>query len=142
MAMKKQRRALVSSVSARIRNTTYEGTKNVVATKEETIERKKVFLDVLDKSMEKIIDNLNNGKMTLDTSLDLDRIIKLSLLVSGEADSITAKSGSETVNEASLENHRLSIEKVEEILDDNDPDVKAMFDKLYAQYNELNDRED
>lgn len=131
----------MSSVSARIKNTTYDSTSTMVATPAETIERKKLFLEVLDKATEKIIDNLENGKMSLDSSLDLDRIIKLSLLVSGEADSITAKAGSETTQEASAE-AQLSMSRIEEILDVNDPDVKAMYDKLYENYNKVNDEVD
>jgi hypothetical protein len=110
-----------------------------VATPAETVERKKVFLEVLDKATEQIIKNLEDGKMSLDSSLDLDRVIKLSLLVSGEPDSIHGKSGSESVSEAELEAQKLSMSKIEAVLDVDDPDVKAMYDKLYENYNKMND---
>ena len=133
------KRPMVSSISARIRNTVYENTTTEVTTPEETAGRKKLFLEVLDKAMEQIADNIESGKMALDTSLDLDRVIKLSLLVSGEADSITGKSGKETTQEIELESKKLSMSKIEQILDLDDPEVKAMYDKLYDSYNQIND---
>ena len=133
---------MISSVTARIKNTTYESSSTQVATKEETVERKKKYLSILDKAIDKIADNLESGKMSLDSSLDLDRIIKLSLLVSGEADSITGKSGKETTQEMDVEAKKLSMSKIESILDLEDPEVKAMYDKLYESYNKLNDEVD
>jgi hypothetical protein len=129
-------------VTARIKNTTYESSSTQVATPEETIGRKKKYLGILDKAIDKIADNLESGKMALDSSLDLDRIIKLSLLVSGEADSITGKSGKETTQEMDVEAKKLSMSKIESILDLEDPEVKAMYDKLYDSYNKLNDEVD
>lgn len=129
---------LVSSMTARIKNTVYE-CGDQVSTPEETLTRKRKFLSILDKATEKIIENIDSGKMALDTSLDLDRVIKLSLLVSGEADSITGKSGRETTNELEIESKKLSMAKIESILDLEDPEVKAMYDKLYDSYNKLND---
>ena len=133
---------MISSVTARIKNTTYESSSTQVATKEETVERKKKYLSILDKAIDKIADNLESGKMSLDSSLDLDRIIKLSLLVSGEADSITGKSGKETTQEMDVEAKKLSMSKIESILDLEDPEVKAMYDKLYESHNKLNDEVD
>lgn len=130
---------LVSSVTARIKNTSYSSGTDQVATPEETLKRKRNFLSILDKATDKLMENLESGKMTLDTSLDLDRIIKLSLLVSGEADSITGKSGKETTSELEVESKKLSMAKIESILDPDDPEVKAMYDKLYDSYNKLND---
>lgn len=133
------RKPLVSSVTARIRNTTYDSSSTVVATPEETCKRKKSFLNILDKATEKIMESIESGKMTFDSTLDLDRVIKLSLLVSGEADSITGKSGKETTQEMDIEARKLSMSKIESILDLEDPEVKAMYDKLYDSYNKLND---
>ena len=36
----------------------------------------------------------------------------------------------------------MSISKIEEILNEDDPDVIAMYNKLYDKYNELNDIDD
>ena len=130
---------LVSSVTARIKHMVYEGSTNEVATPEETVARKKLYLGILDKAMAKIEENLDNGKMTLETSADLDRVIKLSLLVSGEANAIVGKSGTESVNETDIEARQLSIDKLERILDLNDPEVQAVYNKLYENYNIVND---
>lgn len=133
---------LISSVATRIRKTNYESSStDKVATPEETIERKRGFLSMLDAAAAKLAENIENGTMQLDSTLDLDRVIKLSLLVSGEADSITGKSGSESVSEVEMQAKKLSIDKIEQILNLEDPEVKAMYDKLYDSYNELNDQE-
>lgn len=133
---------LISSVATRIRKTNYESSStDKVATPEETIERKRGFLSMLDAAAAKLAENIENGTMQLDNTLDLDRVIKLSLLVSGEADSITGKSGSESVSEVEMQAKKLSIDKIEQILNLEDPEVKAMYDKLYDSYNELNDQE-
>lgn len=139
MAKKQPKMPMVSSVSARIRATTFSATDSEVTTPEDTVKRKKNFLSILDKAAEKIAENIENGKMTLDSSLDLDRIIRLSLLVSGEADNITGKVGKEVVEEQEIEAKKISMAKIEQILTLDDPEVKQMYDKLYESYNKLND---
>lgn len=140
---KPQSRPMISSISAKVKNTVYGGLgDDQVATKEETIARKKNFLSILDKATEQIATNIENGLVQLDTSLDIERIMKLTLLMSGEADNITAKAGSESVSETEMQSAKLSMSKIEEILDLSDPEVKAMYDRLYEGYNELNDKEE
>ena len=133
---------MVSSISAKIKSTVYESTATEVTTPEETVARKKKFLSILDKAIEKIAENIESGKMELDSSLDLDRVIRLSLLVSGEADNITGKAGKETTQETEIEAKKLSMSKIEQILNLDDPEVKSMYDKLYESYNKLNDESD
>lgn len=144
MAKKQPRpkRPMVSSITARIKNTIYDNTVEEVATKQETIERKRNFLHMLDLATQQISENLENGKVQLDTSLDIERIMKLTLLVSGEADSISGKSGQEITQETELQSTKLSMSKIEQILSLDDPEVKAMYDKLYESYNQINDAEE
>lgn len=128
---------LVSSVSSRIKQTVSDNG-IVVTTAEETANRKKNFLVMLDKATEQFTKNLEKGKVELNTTVDLERLVKLTLLLSGEADSIQGNSKI-TETEASVEGNNLAISKVEEILDFDDPSVKEIFDKLYEGYNKLND---
>ena len=78
----------------------------------------------------------------MSTSLDLERLVKLTLLLSGEADSVTGKPYGETDQETSITAQSISMSKIEEILDLNDPEVKSMYEKISKGYNELNDIDD
>ena len=128
---------LVSSVSTRIRQTVPDNGV-VVTTPEETVSRKRKFLAMLDKATEQFTKALEKGKVELNSTLDLERIVKLTLLVSGEADSI--QGNSRTVEtETSVESAKIAMSKVEEILDSDDPIVTEIFNKLYEGYNEMND---
>lgn len=126
---------LVSSVSTQLRRTYCSDTQ--VATKEEIIQKKQRLLSILESATEKFAKNLEDGKIELTSSLDLERLTKLTLLLSGEADSITGNSINQTETETSA-TAELSMSKIEEILTLDDPEVKAMFDKLYEGYNEKN----
>ena len=137
---KKQRPILVSSVTTRIRNTVYNTNSTEVSSPEETVERKRDLLNLIDLAIPKLAENITSGELKLNTTTDLDRITRLALLLSGEAESVTGKAGSETTQEEE-ESARLSISKIEQILNPEDPEVKAMYDKLYDSYNEINDEE-
>ena len=80
--------------------------------------------------------NMADGKVEILSTTDLDRLVKLNLLLSGEADSISGKPTNQTehtdVNEVS---------RAAEILNKDDPDEQSLFDKLYNGYNQLNDKE-
>lgn len=130
---------LISSISTKVRNTVYGIDTDQVTTKEETIGRKRKFLSMLDKATDQLATNLENGMVDLTTSLDMERIMKLTLLMSGEADNITGKVGTESTSETEIQSAKLSMSKIEQILDLDDPAVKEMYDKLYESYNQLND---
>lgn len=101
---------------------------------EEAKQRKSKMLNIVDIALDKFTQNLAEGKVKLESSLDLERLVKLSLILFGEADSITGK----PVNQS--EQIELSdISKVVDILDEADPEVKSLFEKLYHGYNRLND---
>lgn len=127
---------LVTPVTTILERTTYNN--GVKATTEaETKERKKKFLDILDKATDKFLQNLQDDKVDLTSTLDLERIVKMVLVISGEADSITGQTGSATASAAT--EAKLSMSKIEEILNLDDPNVQAMFQQIYTGYNELND---
>lgn len=139
MPNKQQNSPLVSSVSTQLRKTVDLNNTSPI-TPDELKEKKQKLMGILDNATLQFIKNLEEGKVELTSSLDLERIVKLTLLLSGEADTITGSSLSQgeletTVGTSSAE---LSMSKVEEILNLDDPDVKAMFDKLYEGYNEKN----
>ena len=136
MASKAPKPPLVTSVSSTIKRTISHS--NQVITPEEVVKKKKDMLNVLDDALTNFKNNLSNGNVNMTTSMDLERLVKLTLLVSGEAESITGKPNGET-EETTTQAIGLSTSKVESILDLGDPEVKSMFDKLYKGYNEEND---
>lgn len=111
-----------------------------VATEEETKERKARFLNILDKSATEFLSKLDKGKIVINSTADLERIIKLTLLVSGEANSIVGKEGMETKETQNLDALNVNIEDISELLDKDDPEIKAVFDKLFYKYNDENDK--
>lgn len=106
------------------------------ATEDETKERKKKFLNILDMATDKFMKNLEDGKVPIDSTLDLERIVKMVLVISGEADSIQGSTGT-----TQTETARISMSKIDEILNPEDPAVQAMFKQIYDGYNSLNDAE-
>lgn len=105
-----------------------------IVTPEEAKQRKFKMLSIVDIALDRFTQNLSDGKVKLDSSLDLERLVKLSLILAGEADSITGK----PVNQS--EQIELSdMSRVEDILSDTDPEVRSLFEKLYQGYNRLND---
>lgn len=131
---------LVTSVSTKLRKTIRPDTQ--VVTPDEVKEKKKDLMSVVDSGIELFKKNLAEGKVDMSTSLDLERLVKLTLLLSGEADSVTGKPYGETDQETSITAQSISMSKIEEILDLNDPEVKSMYEKISKGYNELNDIDD
>lgn len=131
---------LVTSVSTKLRKTIRPDTQ--VVTPDEIKEKKKDLMSVVDSGIELFKKNLVEGKVDMSTSLDLERLVKLTLLLSGEADSVTGKPYGETDQETSIVAQSISMSKIEEILDLNDPEVKSMYEKISKGYNELNDIDD
>lgn len=137
MAKKKQpQKPLVSSISTVLKKTIHSDTQ--VCIPEEVIKKKRDMLDIVDNSLKVFSRNLSEGRVDMTTSSDLERLVKLSLLLSGEADSITGKPANQ-VEENKLDSVEISMSKVEQILSPDDPEVKSLFDKLYNGYNEEND---
>lgn len=132
---------LVSSVSTQLKKTVATATANNPISDEELVEKKKRLLGVIDDATEQFIQNLVDKKVELTSSLDLERLVRLTLLLSGEADSITGSSGQQTETTTTIGSPaEISMSKVEEILNLDDPEVKAMFNKLYNGYNEVNNK--
>lgn len=140
MAKNQPQTPLVTSVSASLKKTVTQNNTQVVS-EEEIKSRKRDILTVIDQSLELFKKSLAEGKVFMDTSLDLERIVKLMLLVSGEADHIAGKPHGEQEQSTvvTAQSPEIAMSKIEQILDENDPDVKAMFDKLYQGYNNIND---
>ena len=122
---------LVSSVSSQLKK--YVSTTQVV-TPEEVKESKKNMLSTVNRALELFNKNLIDGKVEMTSSLDLDRLIKLNLLLSGEADSIAG-------NPINVEEH-LDDNVLDGMLDENDPTIKELYGKIFNQFNQLNDKEE
>ena len=131
---------LVTSVSTKLRKTIRPDTQ--VVTPDEIKAKKKDLMGVVDSGIELFKKNLAEGKVDMSTSLDLERLVKLTLRLSGEADSVTGKPYGEADQETSITSQSISMSKIEEILDLNDPEVKSMYEKISKGYNELNDIDD
>lgn len=133
---------LVTSISTTLRKTIQSPTQ--VVSPEEVKEKKKDLLGVIDQSLNIFKKNLEDGKVDMSTSLDLERLAKLMLLLSGEADSVMGRPQGEQVQDTTtnLQSIGVSMSKVESILDLSDPTVKAIYDKLYSGYNTANDIDD
>lgn len=138
MANKQPQTPLVTSVSTTLKKTIQS---TQVVTPEEVKEKKKDMLGVIDKSLDIFKRNLEDGKVDMSTSLDLERIVKLMLILSGEPDSVTGKPNGEQEQDTTIKAQAIgvSMSKVDEILNLDDPDVKNMFEKLYQGYNTAND---
>lgn len=140
MAKNQPQTPLVTSVSTKLRKTIQPDTQ--VVTPDEVKQKKKDLLDIVKDGVELFKKNLADGKVDMSTSLDLERLVKLTLLLSGEADSVTGKPYGEADQETSITAQSISMSKIEEILDLNDPEVKSMYEKISKGYNELNDIDD
>lgn len=138
MAKNQPHAPLVSSVSTSLKKMR-PSTGTQVATPEEIKAKKQDLLGVIEKSLDIFKKNLEDGKVTMDTSLDLERLTKLTLLLSGEPDSVRGNAGETTETTTQVDSLDMSISKIEEILDLNDPEVKAIYTKISQGYNELND---
>lgn len=129
----------VHSVTAELKRT-FEGATGVKAAEtDETVQRKKKALQITDAAMEKILAGIQNGSIQLTTSSDIERVLKMMMLLSGEPDSITGSTGgTETVTDTRLVAES-SMSRIREILSGDDPNVKALYQKLFDGYNALND---
>lgn len=141
MAKKKPQTPLVSSMSTVLRKSIQSSTQ--VVTPEQIKEKKLDWLSVVNDSLDLFKKNLIDGKVDMSTSLDLERLVKLGLLLSGEAETITGKPNSEQEVTAvdSVQAASANMSKIDEILDSDDPDVQSLFKKLYEGYNKKNDQE-
>ena len=126
---------MITSVSSKLRKTIKPvGTKP--ATDEETLVRKKGFLEILDIACDDFNKKLKKGEVKLNSTIDLERLVKLTLLVSGEAESIKGQSSTEEQDSVS---DSLTVANIERVLKPDDPLVKSIYDRLLEGYNTAND---
>ena len=137
MKKKQPQVPLVKSITTQLKKTVKQNTTEAT-TKEEIIERKKDALDIIDTAMKQIKQNLCNGNMQLDSTSDFERMVKLMLLLSGEADS---RSGNSLNEDEVTQTTNINIDTVEEALNPKDEDVQAVYQKLLHAFNETNDTE-
>ena len=111
-----------------------------IATAEEMQERKKDVLSIIDDSLVLFKNNLASGNVSMTTSSDLERIVKLMLLISGEADSRAGKPLGEVESETvvTTPTSSIPIDKIESILSQDSESVQDIYNKLYTAFNESN----
>lgn len=127
---------VVSSYSTTLR----KAVGDEIATAEEMQERKKGVLSIIDDSLALFKNNLSAGNVSMTTSSDLERIVKLMLLISGEADSRAGKPLGEVETETTITTPTsgISIDKIESILNTDNESVQDIYNKLYTAFNESN----
>ena len=85
-------------------------------------ERKQKLLNIVDKAIDGFAENLKNGKVKLNSTSDLERLISLAMMLTGELTLPAAE-----------------IVDTKPILSQDDPKVKAIFEQYFSQYNQKND---
>lgn len=93
-------------------------------TSKEPRNSKQKLLNLVDKAIETFSDNLQKGKVKLNTSADLERLVGLYLMLSGELQFTEVKTQEP---------------KMGSVLNVEDPKVKAVFEQYFSQYNQKND---
>ena len=135
---KPQRKAIIERTPC-ISATTATLRKTLSATPANSLDitknRKDKLLSILDKTSDKFLDSLNNGQIQLNNVKDIDTVARLVLVLSGEADKIKGKVGTEETETKTLTGNS----KVEEILSRDDPAVQDVFKKLFDGYSQIND---
>ena len=96
---------------------------------EEMCSKRKDMLNVVDEALIQFKDKLEGGHIKLDSIGDLERIVKLMLLLSGEPDRLETESTIE--DEAAVE--------VLQMIDRDSPEIKALYEKVSNQLNVIND---
>lgn len=129
----------VNSLATQLMKTVKPDITTQVATEEQTKERKAKFLSILDEATESFMDKLAKGSVSMNSLTDFEKIVKLTLLLSGEADSISGKSAQTETNTTVNSSVNPAIDNMADLLDVNDPDVQAVYDKIFNAYNDAND---
>lgn len=102
---------------------------------EDTLARKQKLLGLLDLAVAQAEEKIQSGKLEITSTADIERLIKMTLLVSGEANDIQGSIDSTEIESSQA----LSMSQIDKILDIKDPSVQEMYKKLYAGYNKVND---
>lgn len=87
-------------------------------------ERKDLLLNTLDKTLSSYINNLNDGRINIKSTQDLERVVRCLAILSNF----------NTEQKDSLEDSKSQV-----IVDFDDPDVKSLYDKIYLKLNKEND---
>lgn len=126
--------SLAQNLSANLSYTKYNNGVQVNS-QEDVKTQKQAFLSIVQSATSKFSDNLQAGNVELTSTLDLERLVKMFLVLSGEASDIQGHVDSATGN---IE-QKTAMSRIEEIIGDDDPAVLELFSKLYEGYNQLND---
>ena len=124
--MKKKRKStepLVTSVASVVRS--IQDTRPF--TPDEVRAEKRLVHGILKDSLGIYIDKLKNGEVDISTPLDLERLVKMMMLIMGEPDGVPQVEEKQTVVTFA---DPLSLD---------DPDVKSVYDRLTESFNEHND---
>lgn len=106
-----------------------------VPKEEDLQERKSKMFRILDYTINIFEDNLKQGKVKIKSTQDLERIVKMILLISGEPDSIVKQDTDITMENVNTE----QIEVVREMLQNGDPAILAIKERLLSIQNTQND---
>ena len=91
--------------------------------------RKNRLLNVLDKTLIKFSNNLDNGKIKIDSVIDLERIVRCSKVIAETQQSLSNPSQPIEPNQ----------QPVSDSVPPDDPDLESLYNKLYEKLNKAND---
>lgn len=115
---------LVTSVASVVRSV--QDTRPFTA--DEVRAEKRVMHGILKDSLRIFSDKLKSGEVEMSTSLDLERLVKMMMLIMGEPDGVPQADVKQTVVTFA------------EPLSLDDPDVKSVYERLTESYNDHNDQ--
>lgn len=133
--------AVVNSLASKLRKTVHSVPESTqAATPEETVARKQKLLGIVDKATDTFLKNLENSQVTLDSAGDLEKLAKITLLLSGEADTIKGTVGHEESQE--VQEKELKMKELESVLNLEDDSVRDVYNKIFNKMNSDNDSVD
>lgn len=89
----------------------------------EPTQRNSNLLNALDRTLKQYSDRLNNGKIKINSTVDLERIVRSYVMLTGQQ---TTTEPTETSNIQ---------------VPEDDPEIQELYSKLYKKYNQINDSE-
>lgn len=122
--------ALVTSVANTLKQQYLSNTQPLDA--EEILKRKQNMICLADEVISQFRTKLATGEIELKSVSDFEKMAKLILILSGEADRISGKPSSQ-VEDGTV------TKEISQSLSKDDPDVKALYEKVFAKYNIIND---
>lgn len=99
--------------------------------------RRQQALEVIDVALDKFAQNLREDRVELTSTLDLDRLVRLMIHITGGADLRFGKEGS--TEETTLTGGRSETAILKEVLESDESLMKEVYQRAFAALNTRND---